>query len=199
MFIGRQHPIDHALAIAAAARRHQQELAVIEAERLGGRGGRDIAPQIAGINHPPPHALRQVDAGERIADLRQAIDPDLVVIVAEGRDRVLALPLGFEGARIVHHVAQAEHDRGAARPQQVEGWAHLAAQPQGLLVDDQDVGIEDIGGVAHDRRPHRQGFFNIDVQVERDVLAIPQLDHARDTYKIHPRAEIEAADDRRSR
>src|SRR3546814_18498875 len=37
------------------------------------------------------------------------------------------------------------------------------------------------------------------MQVERRILAVPQLDHARDAHEIHACPEIEAADDRRSR
>ena len=97
---------------------------------------------------------------------------------------MLALPFAFERARIVHDVAQAKDQRRAALVQQVEGRPHLAAQPERLLVDDQHVGIEDVGGVADDRGTHRQRFLDVDMQVERNVFAVAQLDYAGNTYKI---------------
>jgi hypothetical protein len=112
---------------------------------------------------------------------------------------MLALPLGFERTGIVHHIAQPEDERRAARPQQVERGPHLAVQPERFLVDDQDVGIEDVGGMADDRGAHRQRFLDVDMEVERDILAVAQLDYAGNPHKIHTRTKIEAADDRRSR
>ena len=49
---------------------------------------------------------------------------------------------GEQGRRI-HHVAQAEHQRGAPRLQEGERRLEFAAQPQRLLVDDEQVGLED--------------------------------------------------------
>ena len=141
VLVGGQHPVDRLIAIAAAARGHQQEITVDEAARVGiGGAAADLTPQIPGINHAPAHARRQLEAGQRVADLRQAVDPDLVVIFAQRRHRVLALPLGFERAWIVHHIAQPEDERRAARPQEVERRPHLAAQAQRFLVDNQQVG-----------------------------------------------------------
>ena len=40
---------------------------------------------------------------------------------------------------------------------------------------------------------------DVEVQVERGVLAVAQLDHARHAHEIDARAEVEAADDRRAR
>jgi hypothetical protein len=115
------------------------------------------------------------------------------------RDGVLARPFAFERARIVHYVAQTEDQRGPAPAQQVKGGTHLAAQAERLLVNDQDVGVEDLGRVANNRGAHRQRLFDIDMQAERDILAVAQLDNARYAHEIDARAEIEAADDRRAR
>ena len=68
--------------------------------------------------------------------------------------------------------------------QQVERRAHLAAQSERFLVDDQDVGIEDVGGMADDRGAHRQRLLDVDMQVERDILAVSQLDYAGNAHKI---------------
>ena len=72
----------------------------------------------------------------------------------------------------------------------------LAPKTQRLLVDDENIGIEYLGGVLDDRGPHRQGFLDVDVKVERRVLAVAELDHAWNTYEIDARAEVEAADNR---
>ena len=143
------------------------------------------------------NACRYRQARERVADLGQPIDPDLVVILFQGRNHLLALPLALERFGIVHDVAQPQ-DQGRSTPlQQVEGIAHFAAQSQGLLVDDQQVGIEDVRRVANDRRAHRQRLIDVNVQIERDVFAISELDDTRDAHKIDSGTEIEAAYDRR--
>src|SRR5439155_19611499 len=40
---------------------------------------------------------------------------------------------------------------------------------------------------------------DVEVQVERRVLAVTQLDHAGHAHEVDARAEVEAADDRRAR
>ena len=157
------------------------------------------ALQIARVGHALAHALRQTDARERIADLRQAVDPDVVIIFLQCGNRLLARPLGTQLRRLVHDVAQSEHDRRAAPAQELEGRTHLAAQAQGLLVHDEEIGIENVGGVLHDRGAHLQRFLGRDVQIERGVLAIAELDNAGHPHEIHPRPKIEAANDGRAR
>ena len=75
-----------------------------------------------------------------------------------------------------------------------QGVLDLAAQAQGFLVDQQDIGIEGLGRMANDRGPHGQGLFDADVQAERGIFAVAQLDDSGDADKIHPCAKIEAAD-----
>src|SRR4029077_16844469 len=107
--------------------------------------------------------------------------------------------LVFKWARIVHYIAQSENERRAPRPQQVERGPHLAVQPERFLVDDENVRVEDVGGMADDRGAHRERLLDVDMQVERDILAVAQLDYAGNAHKINTRTEIKAADDRRSR
>jgi hypothetical protein len=80
-----------------------------------------------------------------------------------------------------------------------EDVGHLAAQAQGLLIDDEQVGIVGLGGVADDRGADRQSLGNVDMQVQRRVVAVAQLDHPGHAHEIHPRLEIEGAGDLRSR
>ena len=200
VLIGRQHQIDEHIAVAATARGDQQklildELLQVRRHRQIGRG----ALQIAGIDHTPANAGRHREPGERVADLRQAINPDLVVVFGQRRDRILALPFALERFGIVHHVAQPKDHRRPPALHQLQCVAHLAAQPQGLLVDDQQVGVENIGGMADDRRAHRQRLLDVDMEAERDVLAVAQLDDAGYAHKINTGTKIEAADDRRPR
>src|SRR5207248_6613515 len=105
------------------------------------------------------------------------------------------LPLALERLRIIHHVAQPQDQCRSTPLQQIEGIAHFAAQSQGLLVDDQQVGIEDVCRVANYRRAHRQRLINVNVQIERDVFAVSELDDTRHAHKVDARTEIEAAYD----
>ena len=145
------------------------------------------------------HRFRQLDPFQRIADLRQAIDPDVVVEIAQRRHDVLALPFRGQQVGIVHDVAQAQDQRHAAILQHPERVLDLAAQAQRLLVDDEDVGIEDVRGVMDDRAADLQRLIDVDMQVEGGVVAVAQLDDAGDAHEIDPGAEVEAADDRRAR
>jgi hypothetical protein len=122
-----------------------------------------------------------------------------VVEFAQRRHRFLALPFGLEEARLVHHVAQPEHQARAAALEHLQRLQELAAQPDGLLVDDEHVGLESLGGVLDDRSAHRHRLADVEVQVERGVLAVPELDHAGNAHEVDARAEVEAADDRRAR
>jgi hypothetical protein len=63
-----------------------------------------------------------------VADLRQAIDPDVVIEIAQRRQHVLAAPLRRQQARLVHHVAQAQDQRDSPVLQHHQRVLHLAAQ-----------------------------------------------------------------------
>ena len=75
----------------------------------------------------------------------------------------------------------------------------LAAEAERLLVDQEQVGAERLGGVADDRGADAERLLDVDVQVERGVFAVAQLDDAGHAHEIDARLEIEAADDRRAR
>src|SRR5262245_2031217 len=199
VLVGAQHPVDQPVAVAAAAGGHQQERLVDDLGQARRRAvRRHLARQVAGVDHLLAHGLGQRDAFERIADLRQAVHPDLVVELAQRGQRLLALPLGLEQAGLVHHVAQAEDQARAPLLQHLEGLQQLAAQPDRLLVDDEHVGRELLCGVLDDGGAHRHRLADVEVQVERRVLAVAQLDHAGHAHEVDARAEIEAADDRRA-
>ena len=200
VLVGAQHPVDQRLAVAAAAGGDQDERAVGDLGQARRRAlRRHLAMQVAGVDHLLAHARRQRDAFERIADLRQAVNPDLVVEVAQRRHRFLALPFRLEEARLVHHVAQPEHQARAAALERLEGGQHFPPEADGLLVDDEQIRVENFGRVLDDRRAHRQHLGDVEVQVERRVLAVTQLDHAGHAHEVDARAEVEAADDRRAR
>ena len=67
--------------------------------------------------------------------------------------------------------------------------------PEGFLVNQEDVRIEDLGRVAHDRTAHLHGLFRVEQQVERCVLAVAQLDDTGNAHEVHPRTKVEASDD----
>ena len=76
---------------------------------------------------------------------------------------------------------------------------HLALQTERLLVDEEEVGPKALGRLLDDRRADRHRLVEVDVQTERLVFAVVQLDDARDANEIDAGQEVEAADDRRSR
>ncbi len=113
---------------------------------------------------------------------------------------MLALPFDGEHRRIVHDVAQAEHQRRAAVLQQPQRRPDLAAQAERLLVDDEQVGTVDVGGVADDAGAHLERMFDADPKVGRIVLAgVDLLDDARDAHEVDARAELVGADHGRAR
>ena len=198
--VGRQHPVDQVDAVAAAARGHQ-DVGPVDLLGLVRHVGvqRQVAVEVAGIDHLVPHRRRHLDAGQRLVDLRQAVDPDLVVEIAQRRHDLLALPFGGELVGIVHHVAQAEHQRRAALLQHPERRQDLAAQAGRLLVDDEQVGPVDVGGILDDAGAHRQRMLDVEPQIGRIVLAgVDLLDHARDAHEVDARAELVGADHRRA-
>ena len=197
--IGSQHPVDQFFAVAAAAGRDQDE-GTIDLLHLVRHVAvqRQFAPQIAGVDHLVPNRRWHVDAGQRLVDLRQAVHPDLVVEVAQRRYDVLALPLLRELGGIVHHVAQAEHQRRAALLEKPQRRADLAAQAERLLVDDEEIRPVDVGGVADDAGAHLERMLDVHAQVRRIVLAGFDLHHAGNTDEIDARTEFVGADDRRA-
>ena len=199
-FVGREHPVDQVGAVAAAAGGHQDERPVDLLDLVRDVAvQRQVAIEIAGVEHLVPHRRRHLDAGHRLVDLRQAVDPDLVVEVAQRRHDVLALPFLGECGRIVHDVAQAEHQRRAAVLQEPERRADLAAQAERLLVDDEEVGAIDVGGVADDPGAHLERMLDADPEVGRVVFAGLDLDHAGHAHEVDAGAELVGADHGRAR
>ena len=112
--VGRQHPVDQLVAVAAAAGGDQHEGALGElriAHQV--RLRRHVAAEIAGIDDAPLDMVRQVEPRERLVDLLEPVDPDVVVEVDQGIDGALALPLRPEHVRVVHDVAHPEDDARA--------------------------------------------------------------------------------------
>ena len=72
--------------------------------------------------------------------------------------------------------------------------ANTAAEAQSAA-----VGRERRGGMPDDRGADRQRLANVEVKVERGVLAVAQLDDAGHAHEVDARLEVEAADDRRTR
>ena len=110
----------------------------------------------------------------------------------------LLLPFGIEQVRRVHHLAQPEDQRRAARLEIGQRLFDLAAQAHRLLVDDEDVGLEGLGRMADDRLPHLQRLMQVDMALQRRVFAVPQLDDAGDLHEVDTCAVVEGAGDRRA-
>src|SRR3546814_10534982 len=80
-------------------------------------------------------------------------------------------------------------------PQHRQGRLHLAAQAARLLVADEAVGVEGLRGVLDDRGAHRHRLLAVDMQRQRGVVAVAQLDHPRHPHEVHWGAEAERSDD----
>ena len=159
-----QHPLDQVLTVASAAGRHQQVRPLSNRmRRLCIFTNRQFAMQIAGINHFLAHTGRERNTLQRIADLRQSVDPDLIVQIFQCRHHVLAPPLRCEQLRIIHHIAQTEHQSRAARLQHLQGLQHFATQADRFLVYYENVGPEYLGRMPNHGRAHREHFSDIDV------------------------------------
>ena len=194
--IGTDHPIDHHFTIATAAG-GDQDIGTVNLCRLGQVAiAGNLPPQIPGIGHFAAHGIRHIDSRQRIMNLRQAIDPDRIKQVLQGGHDILAFPFRFQQVRVIHYIAQPKDRRHPPIPHNMQRLFHLSPQAQRFLVDDKQVGIEHAGRVADDGFPQRQSIFNVDMQLQRGVVAIAQLDHTRNPHKINAAAKIKAADDR---
>ena len=197
LLVGMDDIVDQFGAVAAAARRDQHIVA------LGPVAGlfvvRHAALQEADELHLGPHRGWHLQPGQRIVEIRRAIDPDRVVEQADLAHDIAALPFGVEQMRRVHDLAQAEHQRRAARLQIGQRLLDLAAQPHRLLVDDENVGLEGLRRVADDRLPHLQRILQVDVLFQRGVFAVTQLDDAGDLHEVDARSIVEGAGDGRAR
>ena len=156
---------------------------------------RQAALQEADELHLGADRRRHVEPGQRVVEFRRAVDPDHVVELADLAHHVVALPFGVEQMRRVHHLAQPQDQRRAARLEIGQRLLDLAAQPHRLLVDDEDVGLEGLGGVADDRLPHLQRLVQVDMPFQRRIFAVAQLDDARDLHEVDPRPVVEGAGD----
>ena len=58
--------------------------------------------------------------------------------------------------------------------------------------------VEDVGSVLDDRAAYLERLIDVDMKLQRRVLAVAQLDDARHPHEVDPGAKIEAADDRRA-
>jgi hypothetical protein len=160
---------------------------------------RQAALQEADELHLGAHRGWHVQAGQRIVEIGRPIRPDHVVEQPDLAHHVALLPLVGEQMRGVHHLTQAQHQGGAARLQVGKRILDLAAQPHRLLVDDEDVGLEGLRGMADDRLAHLQRFLDVEVTLHRGIFAVAQLDHAGDLHEVDTCAVVEGAGDGRAR
>ena len=200
--VGAERGVDEQGAVPAASGRHQEEGALLDRgldvggqAHLGVRLAREIAREgrLGGDVGGEPVRL------DRIVDLRQPVDPDLVVEALESRDHALAPPLLGERRRVVHDVAEAEDEpRSSLAAQQRQRAPHLAEQPERLLVDQEEIGPEDPRRVLDDGGPEREGLLDMEVEIQARVLAVPALDDPGHADEVDAGAEAEAPQDRRA-
>ena len=133
----------------------------VEVEAFHYGGIWNAVAQIPGIDDFAQNRCRHFHAGQWIIHLWQAVDPNLVIKGFERRYDILALPFRGQQARLIHHVAQSKDQRNAALLQHNQGIGNFAAKPQGLFIDNHDVGVEHIGGMLNYRSAQLHGVFDI--------------------------------------
>ena len=200
--VGRQGRVDEQGAVPAAAGRHQEERALLDdGLDVGGQRhlGVGLAREIPREDRLGRDVGREAVGLDRIVDLGQAVDPDLVVEVLERRDHALAAPLLGERRRVIHDVAQPEDEAGPALPaKERERLPHLAEQAERLLVDQEEIRPEHAGRVLDDRGPERERLLDVEVEIHARVLAVPALDDSGHADEIDAGAKAEAAQDGRA-
>ncbi len=145
------------------------------------------AIEIAGEPHLGRAPWRaQGEAGERIPDSGETEDPDLVIENLDRGQGRFAPPFRGETFGLVQNVAKAQHEAAAPRFQEMQGLRDLAPNPERLLVDEEEIGIETFGGLPDEGRagPDRlvQGLGGI----AGDIVAVHLLQHARHGRRIRP-------------
>ena len=196
MAIGVDDVVDQFAAIAAAAGGDEKVIA-FRPMRYG-FGLRLRSLQETDEIHLVANGVRNVEPRQRIVEIGWAINPDVVIELADLGHDIVALPLRFEQLRCIHDIAQADDELGALSLEIGERFLHLAAQAHGLLVDDEDIRLEAFGGVVDDGAAHLQRFLKIDMPVHGRIFAVAQLDDARDFHEIDAGAVIEGAGNRRA-
>ncbi len=198
VLVGAQHPVDDRHPVIAAAHGHQHIRLL--ADRNGVRFGelRHRAAKVSRVDELVAHRQRTGDALERVREILEAVDPDLIVDMLQRGEHLLALPFLQQELGLVHDVAQAQHERGPLRLQHLQRRHDLALEAERLLVHQKQVRTKAERRLPDDGGAHLHGLVEGDVQAERLVFAVGELDHAGNAHEIDPRAEVEAADDGRS-
>ena len=138
---------------------------------------------------------RKVIALAHVEDFGIAVDPDLVVSALEHVERALALPFVVNGSGRVEDVAPADdHPCLAARVERGQGVGQLAHEPEGRLVDEQQVGAEGGTGLAQGCGPEPAEPLALDRQRARLVFAGPRLGRARQLHVIEAGRHRQAVD-----
>ena len=134
--------------------------------------------QVAGEEGPRGQGGRDLTAAGGVVDAGVAVDPDLVDQGRQGVGAAQSLPLAGRDGGVVEDVAQSQDDArlrvGAAqRPQR---GLELAADPQRVAVDDDQVGGESLERGPQDRRAQRDGLGQGPGEPAGHVDPVPLLD-----------------------
>ena len=199
-FVGAERRVDEQGTVPATPGGHQEERALLDRGLdVGGQAhlGIRLAGEIAGEDRLGGDLGGEAVGLDRIVDLRQAVDPDLVVEALESRDHALAPPLLGERRRVVHDVAKPEDEpRSSAAAQQSKSAPHLAEQSERLLVDQEEIRLEDPRRVLDDGGPEREGLLDVEVEIQARVLAVSPLDDPGHADEVDAGTEAEAPQDR---
>ena len=190
--VGAQHPIHQCLAIAATASGHEDVRLIGDLGACLGWPVRRSPAQIAGIAHTIQQRLWQAQSFKRFADLRDPVDPDLVIEAFDGFGGILAGPFDGERLDIVQNIANAQNQPRTARFQRFERPCQFVAETPGLLVHDGNVRGEGTGGCFDNAAAQADHFVDRHREVLRRIAAIGQFHHTRKAHMVDAFSKVEA-------
>ena len=186
------------LAVLAAAQDAERQAAVGEAQLAA--AGHEVparralgraAVEVARVADHRGDVGGQVVLGDNVEDVRVAVDPDGVVVLAQDREGAGPGELGPRLLRRVEHVAQAEHQAGAHGAQHAEAVGELAVDTEGEAVDDEDLGAEGREGVAQGAGAEANRAGHVEPGVGAAAIAVEVGGRGGQRQRVGPGGELE--------
>src|SRR5215208_3755478 len=168
LLIGVEHVVNEIGSITAAARGYQDIILLRPAAWQLGR--ENMARQEADETHPRPDRCGYFKTGERVVEIRRAVHPDAVIKQVDLAQYIALPPLRLKKVRRVHNFAESK-DQGCSSCLQIrERFFQFAAQTHRFLVDDEDIGLKSLRGIANDRLTKLEGFVEIHVTIKGGIF-----------------------------
>ena len=141
--------------------------------------------QVAGEEGARGQGRRDLTAARGVVDARVAVDPHLVDEGHQGVGAAQPLPLAGGNGGVVEDIAQSQDDAGirVGAAQRPKRGLKLAADPQRVSVDDNQVGNEAVERGAEDGGAQRNGFGQGAGEPTGNVDSVPFL-HSRQRQPV---------------